>query len=374
MRAIGAFITPHGFGHATRAIAVLAELQLRYPSLRLQLFTTVPEHLFRQSLNNFTLHRVVPDIGLVQHDALESDLGATVRALDELLPFRTRQVQQLAAAVADCSCILCDIAPLGIQVAETAGIPSVLVENFTWDWIYQPYVHTCPELERHRQALAAIYARATLHIQCEPVCNPVQNAILCPPVFRQVHPDAAGEIRQQLVLGPRKLILVSLGGLDFQLPCWQQLSTFADCYFLLAGQAEYRQITPNCLTLPHQSQFFHPDLVAAADLVVCKGGYSTVAECCQHGTRILCVARPDFAESAILARFVQERLGGEILTLDEFLTGNWLDQLPERLQRPVPCRLSRTGPGSLLTCWWTWSADEKVPFFAFAIPRLQLVS
>lgn len=87
------------------------------------------EHLFRESLENYTIHQVVPDIGIIQHDALNSDLPATIEALDRLLPFSVELIQILAEKVQGCSCILCDIAPLGIVVAEAAGIPSVLVEN-----------------------------------------------------------------------------------------------------------------------------------------------------------------------------------------------------------------------------------------------------
>ena len=39
---------------------------------------------------------------------------------------------------------MCDISPLGLMVAERAGLPSVLVENFTWDWLYAPLVAQDP--------------------------------------------------------------------------------------------------------------------------------------------------------------------------------------------------------------------------------------
>lgn len=335
MKRVAAFITPHGFGHTTRAIAVLEALARRCPGLAFEIFTSAPPHLFHQSLSGVTIHPVFCDVGFIQHDALNYDLPATVAALDRLLPFSPEQVRELAAAVRGCGCVLCDIASLGILVAEAAGIPSILVENFTWDWIYHPLIGECPELQRHARTLAKMYAKANLRIQAEPVCSPAEGAIVCPPIFRQAR-SSAQEVRHQLGTGDRQMILVSLGGLDFRLPHWRQLNAMTNCFFVLAGQPGYEKVSENCLAIPHQSQFYHPDLIRAADLVVFKSGYSTVAECLQAGTRAVCIARPTFAESAVLARFVEERLDGTILAQDEFLDGSWLALLPELLARPRP--------------------------------------
>jgi len=32
---------------------------------------------------------------------------------------------------------ICEIAPMGILVAKETRVPAILVDNFTWDWIYQ---------------------------------------------------------------------------------------------------------------------------------------------------------------------------------------------------------------------------------------------
>lgn len=342
MNRLAAFITPHGFGHATRAIAVLQALQLRCPGLAIELFTTVPEHLFRESLTNYTMHRIVPDVGFIQRDALHLDIPATIAALDRLLPFSPELVAELAGRVRGCSCVLCDIAPLGIVVAEAADIPSVLVENFTWDWMYQPFVPSNPELGRHALKLMEIYRKATLHIQTEPVCSPSAAAHHCPPIFRRTT-ASVDSIRTQLGAGSRKLILISFGGIDFTLPHWQHLDAFPDCLFVLAGQARHKSISGNCLALPHDSGFPHQDLLKAADLVVFKSGYSTTAECLQAGTRTACICRGDFAESFIIGNFVRKRLGGIILEEREFLDGRWLLRLPDVLDLTPPAPAAENG-------------------------------
>lgn len=342
MKRISAFITPHGFGHATRTIAVLETLQLRCPDLQIDIFTTAAEHLFRESLRNYRLHRVIPDVGIVQHDALQEDIPATIEALDRLLPFSAKGVRKIVENLKGCSCVLCDIAPLGIVVAEAAGIPSVLVENFTWDWIYRPYTAAYPDLARHAQTLSEIYDRATMHIQAEPVCNPAATALTCPPIFRRTR-SSRQSVRDSLGIGRRRLILISLGGLDFTLPHWRQLDSLPDCFFVLAGQPKRQRLSANCMALPHDSEYYHPDLIQAADLVILKSGYSTVAECLQAGTRTVCISRPSFAESAVLAQFVHKRLGGVLLEEHEFLDGGWIARLPEMLAAPSPPRATENG-------------------------------
>ncbi|MEZ4565570.1 MAG: hypothetical protein R2860_00930 [Desulfobacterales bacterium] len=61
---------------------------------------------------------------------------------------------------------------LGIAVAERSGIFSVLVENFTWDWIYADYVSTDRRFEKHIDLLAeAGTAGRDQHVQASPVAQ-----------------------------------------------------------------------------------------------------------------------------------------------------------------------------------------------------------
>ena len=133
------FISSHGYGHAARAAAIMAALQTRHLALRFEIFTQVPRWVFDISLTGpFTYHTALTDVGLVQTSPLVEDLPQTAKRLNDFLPFDEARVAELAAQVSErqCAAALCDISPLGIAVARAAGIPSVLIENFTWDWIY----------------------------------------------------------------------------------------------------------------------------------------------------------------------------------------------------------------------------------------------
>lgn len=337
-QSLAAFISPHGFGHATRSSAVLEAVRQQVPEIELKLFTTVPPHIFAESLTTFTINPVQTDVGIIQHDALHCDVEATRRALDTFLPFAPALIEELAGQVADCRGVLCDISPLGIAVAEAAGIPSILVENFTWDWIYRQH----PSLEKHTNKMAELFKRAHTHIQTEPVCRKVKTGIPCPPIYRRRRQNPE-TIKKQLKTGHRQIVLISMGGIAYKLQCLEALAGFPDILFVLAGSDTTGQVTDNCYSLSPSSSLYHPDLIAAADLVVCKAGYSTVAECLQSGTAILCIDREGFAETSVLSEFVKNRLAGTVLQEKQLQNGEWLQMLPTLLAAPKPQPAAQNG-------------------------------
>ena len=171
---IAYFITPHGFGHASRAAAVMAATSNLITGIRFELFTTCPQWIFEESLETqFGYHPVPTDIGLVQTSPLSEDLPATCRQLNRMLPFDKSVVKGLASEILKLNCrlVICDIAPLGITVARAAGVPSVLVENFTWDWIYSGYLEAEPGLKPHIDYLAEIFRQAHSNQPIVQICG-----------------------------------------------------------------------------------------------------------------------------------------------------------------------------------------------------------
>lgn len=351
MKEIACFITPHGFGHATRAIAVLESLQRLVPNLHARIFTTVPRSLFAESLTSFTYHPVQTDIGLVQGSALVSDIPATLRQLAEFLPYPAQLVDRLASLCRDSSLVLCDIAPLGIAVAERQGIPSVLVENFTWDWIYQSHTVEHPQLKEHQLFFRQLFDRVDYRIQTEPLCRKAPCEFVCGPIFRR-NRGTAEEIRRKLGCGDRKMVLVTMGGVPETPKGFSPAAGGDGVLCVYSGQDKQQQVNQYTLLLDRNGDLYHPDLVAAADLVVCKAGYSTVAECCQAGTRVICVGRSDFAESGPLLDYVQSRLGGVAISREEYENGEWLSLVPTALARIKPEPAKANG------------ADRVAPFLA----------
>ena len=316
-------------------MAALRELD---SAIEFHLFTRVPAWLFAQSLDDraFTHHDVLTDVGLAQLTSLYEDLDETVRRLDELLPFRPSLLRSLARQVVESGCelVVCDVAALGIAVAREAGLPSVLVENFTWDWIYEGYVASEPRLQRFIDLLRGVYSQVDHHVQTEPVCSRTETALAVPPVSREprVAPD---EVRSGLVVPPSaRLVLITMGGVEHAFEFVPRLAGWPDTFFVMPTTGDTRHLSHNVLALAQTSGLYHPDLVRACDAVVGKNGYSTMAEVYAAGVPFGYVVRPGFRESDVIAAYVDTHMPSLGLTAAEFDTGAWLERLPDLLRLP----------------------------------------
>jgi hypothetical protein len=334
------FITPHGFGHAARAAAIMLALSRRIP-LRFEIFTRVPRWFFAESnLTGYTYHECLTDIGLAQRTSLDEDLPETLQRLAAFLPFDPDLVAQLARQVksSGCQLVVCDIAPLGIAVAEAAGLPSILVENFTWDWIYAGYQDVAEDIFKYISILKNWFDRASLHIQTEPICAPAPCVLTTHPVSRPLL-RSRQEIRARLGLADdAPAVLITMGGIETQFDALQRLQDFHGVSFIIPGGAQEMTRRGPVVLLPHHSGFYHPDLLAACDAVVGKLGYSTLAEACNAGIPYGFIPRARFRESPPLARFVREQMQGIEISEQAFASGAWLGALPGLLamQRSQP--------------------------------------
>lgn len=330
------FVTPHGFGHAARATAIMQALQAQNPELVLHIYTRVPERFFRDSLRQpFVYHECQTDLGLVQRSSLEVDLEASVTALQAFTPFDEARVAPLAQSLQNdgVQTVVCDIAPLGIAVANAAGLPSILTENFTWEWIYQPLVADAPDLAPVRHYYQSLTQQADYRIQTQPICELAESACLqVTPVAREFR-EAPEVVKARWALPLDKpLVFVTMGGVPEAVPFLSKLPQHPQYHFLITGvEAPYQK--DNITAISNDMPVYTPDLIRAADAVVAKTGYSTLSEVWHAGVPILCVTREQFRESWPLQRFVEDDMGGLALCEDDYRVGGWLTDLPKLLTR-----------------------------------------
>jgi UDP:flavonoid glycosyltransferase YjiC (YdhE family) len=357
-RSIAYFISPHGFGHAARAAATMNALHAQDPALHFEIFTRVPRWLFQDSVREqFTYHPLLTDVGLAQESALNEDLPQTLRRLQEFFPFDAAHVAQLAQRVArlKCKLVMCDIAPLGIAVARAAGVPSVLVENFTWDWIYAGYARYEARFQKHIAYLRGMFKSADYHIQTEPVCQPRDCDLVTRPVSREPRTPAR-QIRAQLGIPPRaRVVLITMGGTQSaqQHAFLDRLTQIRHVRFIVSGNSRRAKSRDNLILLPPRSAFYHPDLVNASDAVIGKAGYSTVAEAYRAGIPFGYISREKFREAKTMARFIETEMRGYEISAADFENGRWIARLDDLLTMP---RLERRDP----------NGAEQIAQFIFA--------
>ena len=345
---IAYFISPHGYGHAARASAVMEAILKLKPEFHFEIFTLVPSWFFEESLpvSSFDYHPYQTDVGLVQTTPLQEDLVETVNRLKALIPFSPERIQILARTLTHTGCqlILCDISPIGIAVGRIAGLPTVLIENFTWDWIYTGYLQEEPRLLEFSNYLKDVFEKADYHIQTTPECNPMANIDLTTEVVARRPRNSITATRAKLGIPHNtRAVLLSMGGIEARYSFLSRLKNFENTIFIIPDGSDQMQIDQNLLLLPHHSNFYHPDLVLSCDLVIAKLGYSTLAETYYSGIPLIYVSRPDFRESKVLADFAHREIGGFEIPAGEFQNGEWISSLDPWFNKPRSQKSDKNG-------------------------------
>jgi hypothetical protein len=344
--AIAYFISPHGYGHAARASAVMAAMYDINPSIKFEIFTTIPGWFFQQSLSgSFAYHSLLTDIGMVQETPLRENLPETLKKLNNFLPYVCSQIEGLSRDInkLKCQLVLCDISPMGIAVAQKARVPSVLIENFTWDWVYENYLNADFPANQHVDYLRKTFNSVSYHIQTEPVCYYKNADLTTIPISRKPGTPSQ-KVRQRLGIPDRvKAVMITMGGIPEKHTLLNHLTYYRDIYFIIPGGSQTTRLVDNLVLLPHRSDFFHPDLINACNAVIGKLGYSTLAEIYYAGVPYGYIPRSSFKESEILEAFVKEQMSGCAISETQYKEGSWISFLPDILALPVIKRSDSNG-------------------------------
>lgn len=137
------YVTGHGFGHATRVAEVVRHLILAGHDVHI--VTAAPDFVFNHEIQSRSLfiRRVLLDCGAVQSDALTVDRLASLDKYSETAvkpraSILARETEWLNSIKADL--VVSDVVPVACRAAADAGIRSVCVANFSWDFVYVDYV------------------------------------------------------------------------------------------------------------------------------------------------------------------------------------------------------------------------------------------
>jgi len=357
---IAFFVSSHGFGHAARACAVMDALLDLDSTIGFEIFTTIPKWFFEASLlKPFTYHHILTDIGLVQQTPFREDLPCTLvqqtpfredlpctlKRLEGFYPLNKKQIETTARMLSETGCglIVCDISPMGIAVGRVLGITSVLIENFTWDWIYEAYTATHPGFEFYVQYLKELFEDADHHIQTEPVCRYKKADLLLPPISRKPRLPKENLLKDLKITDGSPVVMITMGGVPQQYDIHNELREHKHFTFLISGASHSFQRIDNVLVLPFRSDYYHPDLIHASDVVIGKAGYSTVAEVYDAGIPFVFVKRPTFRESETVATFVRKHMPAMDISESQFEDGVWLPHLQNLLKSKRVHRTAKPG-------------------------------
>lgn len=286
------------------------------------------------------------DTGVIQIDSLHLDAAATIAAARDFcstLDARAEAEARLLGAKA-VGLVICDAPPLACAAAARAGIPSIVVSNFTWDWIYQAYgehLGSAPDLidtiqAAYRQAQAAW--RLPMHGGFETFLPSRQGAsarqaLIDVPFVARHSSKTPAQTRAHLGL-PRDtcLALPSFGGygvdgLDLDTvdlpPGWEMVRGLRQAEIYDAGLS-------------------YQDLVRAVDVVITKPGYGIVSECLANDTPLVYTSRGRFAEYDVFVREMPLYLRCAYLDQAALLAGRWRAAIESAFHAPPPPQRPRT--------------------------------
>jgi L-arabinokinase len=218
-----------------------------------------------------------------------------------------------------------DIPPLAFEVAAALEVPGIALGNFSWDWIYEPYVADLPEHAPLVEAMRKSYGRADLLLRLPlhagmDVFPRIEDI---PLVVRHASRDR-GATRQALGLAreTRPVVLVSFGGFAAVRFGSGATPDPGDFRFITFGES-VPGLPADTVRLPIDHPHRHEDLVAAADAVITKPGYGTVAECLASRTPFLYTSRDDFREYELLVREIARHAHAGFLGREDLLQIRW---------------------------------------------------
>lgn len=324
-------ITNHGFGHATRAAAVAAEIQRRIPDLTLILATTAPRSVIEAYLGDNFIHRPrALDVGVLQSDSITMDLPGTLAKLNEI------QAQSRATIVSEANwlkqnrvdLVLADIPPLAAPIAHAAGVPCWMMGNFGWDFIYRDFG---PEFTAVSDWISDCFG------QCDRLFRmPFHEPMSAFPQIEEVgltgvsprHSEAEMVEQFDLANIPKShRILMTFGGLGLDRIPYENVQRFPDHRFICFDRnaPDY----PNLISVD-DAHYRPVDFMETCGRIISKPGYSTFSEACRLDLPIISIVREGFAEAPVLLEGLQNYAQHQIIQLSDLFNGQW-----EFLRQPL---------------------------------------
>ncbi len=363
---IAAFISGHGFGHASRSVNILRELLKN--GCQLLIVTNVPKWFFDDKIGHFskqwsyTNHQV--DVGLSQVSGLASDYHQTIKELHNHWDNIDERVNKICEELKKFGVekVYFDIPAIAVLSAQKLQIPSIGMSNFSWDWIYDDLVHNeCDysqnsvnheirdefihfrdlhkEIYSHTSKLLKLpYSGDFSAFKCEQVDIPwIGNKSI------------AGRDNTLSKLGidlQKKVVLYSFGGHDLPNIDFDHWNLPADWDVLIVGydlKVENRQVHIYKNSDITAKNVDYTDVVKAVDIVVTKPGYGIIADCICNQTPMLHVERGQFAEYPLLLKALDDTLPHQKITFNEVKNANILKQAEALINNAAFPKVNTTG-------------------------------
>lgn len=384
--AIVFYVSGHGFGHASRCIEVINAVLASRPETRIGVRTAAPRWLFDLTVKGkISFSTLECDTGVVQIDALTLDEADSIRrasAFHSDLVTRaaseTRMLRELGAGL-----IVGDMPPLAFAVGAAAGIPSIAIGNFTWDWIYGEYprVRLAPSL---LPTIRGAYAKATMGLRL-PMWGgfeTISNVKDIPFIARHASRPREEVCKMLKLPADKPLILASFGGygvpgLDTDTLAKLKRQTVVMTANMPVGRRKDTAAAErkgSFISINEEAMYDagvrYEDLVGAADAVVTKPGYGIISECIANDTAVLYTSRGHFPEYDVIVDEMPKYVRSAFIGHEDLFAGKWEGHLDKLLAQQKPRKKPETN-GAAVAADMLLKTLDKPPKKARGRPKVK---
>lgn len=299
----------------------------------MHIFTHASRWLLDRTLRvPVTIVEQAVDTGAIQRDSLALDIPATLEAAARFEALADEAAVSLASEfrTRGVAVVVSDAPPMPCTAARLAGVPAVVLANFTWDWIYADFTADHPGFDTLPSQLGARYADADAawRLPMHGGFETFRTVLDFPWIARRSRRDR-DEVRQRIgATDGRPLVLISFGGYGVANMTLAHHEGAPYRLVLSAGAAHGPADAPSdALHLDRDvleaQGLRYEDIVAACDIVASKPGYGIVSECVANGAALLYTERGRFAEYPVMVDQMPAVLRCRHLSNDALATGRW---------------------------------------------------
>jgi L-arabinokinase len=335
------YISGHGFGHASRTMQVIKSLVELTLEVSIHIKTSTPRWFIESNLSpdHYTYHFQENDIGVVQKDSLNLLPEETFQAFEAFFGRREKLIHQEKEWLIQqgVGLIVSDIPPVAFEVARRAQVPGVGVSNFSWDWIYEPFLDDFPQyrnlVEQIREAYGLCDQLYRLPFHGDFSAFP---HIIDKPLIARTSKRDKLDTRRLLGLPEKeKLILCSFGGIGIDNPV-----SFNGSSFGLIFTTEKVIPASNTWTISPERMrslsISYEDLVATSDAILTKLGYGIVSEAIANKTPLLYVDISAFREQPVFRREISDWIPALPISRNSLFGGGWEEAAEKLLEMELP--------------------------------------
>jgi len=324
------YISDHGYGHASRSIAVIRKILSKLNDVNIFVKTFWPFDFVKESLpqKNVEVLRNKNDIGVaLKKNSINIDKEKTKKILNKWVDSWDNYIQKedKFCKTNNINLILSDIAPQPFIVADKLNIPSIAISNFTWHYIYYNIFGEIPTTEKIKEAYKL--ANRALVLPFNEKMDIFKRKKEISLVSREITTNKH-EMRKRHSVEDKGMIVYIGIGMSSNPSYFKNIKKLNMPNLRFLFSSNVRPLFNNIINIPVKETEMQ-NYIAMCDLVISRTGYGIVSEAIKGKVPMILFKRKGFKEDELTKNKVEELGIGKYISEKSFLEGSWTKRIDE---------------------------------------------